>query len=339
GNDLPSRVADHLYWLGRHVERAEGTVRLLRSIVLRLTSESDPANIPELSSLCRALPSERPAAENPPTVAYAAHSEIEPRIIAAVCDAQSRGSLRATIDAMRHVASIVRDRISIDSWRIVNRVVQDFAAAGTIDAIELSDILSMLNEMIVDLSAFSGLGMESMTRGPGWRFLDVGRRIERALHTIRLLQSTLVSDGREERPVLEALLEIADSSMTYRNRYLTMLRVAPLLDLLVTDETNPRSIGFQLAALSAHVENLPRDPAEPLLTAEQRTMLEVLAGLRLADVDQLSQLGPNHTRAELDRLLTRLAQQLRSLSESITNKYLMLAGPSRQLAEIRPSVS
>jgi uncharacterized circularly permuted ATP-grasp superfamily protein/uncharacterized alpha-E superfamily protein len=336
GNDLPSRVADHLYWLGRHVERAEGAVRILRSIVLRLTSESDPANLPELPSLCRALPDERPASEGGAASADFVNADIEQRIIAAVFDSQSSGSLRATVDAMRHVASIVRDRISIDSWRVLNRVVNDFVSSPALDMIELNDVLSMLNQMIVDLSAFSGLGMESMTRGPGWRFLDMGRRIERALHTIRLLQSTLVADGHEERPVLEALLEIADSSMTYRNRYLTMLRVAPLLDLLITDETNPRSIGFQLAALSGHVENLPRDPAEPLLTAEQRTMLEALAGLRLADVDELSQLGPDNTRPELDRLLSRLTLQLRSLSDGVTHKYLVLAGPARQLAEIRP---
>jgi len=336
GNDLPSRVADHLYWLGRHVERAEGTVRLLRSIVLRMTSESDAANLPEVPSLCRALPEVRAASENVAGAVGLATADIEQRIIGAVFDAQTKGSLRATIDAMRHVASIVRDRISIDSWRVLNRVVEDFASSPN-KMIDLNDVLTMLNEMIVDLSAFSGLEMESMTRGPGWRFLDMGRRIERVLHTVRLLQSTLVHDGHEERPVLEALLEIADSSMTYRNRYLTMLRVAPVLDLLITDETNPRSIGFQLAALAAHVENLPRDPAEPLLTAEQRTMLEALAGLRLADVDQLSQLGQDHARLELDRLLSRLTQQMRSLSDGATHKYLVLAGPSRQLAEVRPS--
>jgi len=137
--------------------------------------------------------------------------------------------------------------------------------------------------------------------------------------------------------VLEALLEIADSSMTYRNRYLTTLRLAPLLDLLMTDETNPRSIGFQLVALAGHVENLPRDQTEPLLTAEQRTMLGVLASLRLADVDQLSQPDRDGMRRALDRLLSRLAQQLRTLSDGITHQYLVHAGPSRQLAEIRPS--
>jgi uncharacterized circularly permuted ATP-grasp superfamily protein/uncharacterized alpha-E superfamily protein len=338
GNDLPSRVADNLYWLGRHVERAEGAVRLLRSILLRLTSEGDPAGVPELPPLLRALAEHGQI--RPEIVVYARGKEapvVDREIRAFIFDPQRGGSLRTTVDAVRNVASIVRDRISLDSWRILNRVEQDFLTIHPSATVQLSDALTMLNQMIVDLSAFSGLGMESMTRGPGWRFLDMGRRIERAQHTISLLRSTLVEDGHDESQMLEALLEIADSSMTYRNRYLTTLRLAPVLDLLMTDETNPRSVGFQLVALAEHVANLPRDQGEPLLTTEQRTMLGVLTSLRLADITQLSELDRDGTRRSLERLLGRLAQQLRGLSDGITHQYLVHAGPSRQLAEIRPS--
>ncbi len=340
GNDLPSRVADNLYWLGRHVERAEAAVRLLRAIILRLTSESEPANLPELPSLLRALAEQGQI--RPEFVVPAAGQETplaDMEILAFIFDPQRTGSLRTTVDAMRHVASIVRDRISLDSWRVLSRVEQDFLSIQNPAAVQLGDVLAMLNQMIVDLSAFSGLGTESMTRGPGWRFLDMGRRIERAQHTISLLRNTLIDDGHDENPVLEALLEIADSSMTYRNRYLTTLRLAPLLDLLMTDETNPRSVSFQLVALAGHVENLPRDRSEPLLTLEQRMMLGVLTNLRLADIDQLGQLDRDGARRHLDRLLSRLAQQLRTLSDGITHQYLVHAGPSRQLAEIRPSAA
>ena len=201
GNDLPSRVADNLYWLGRHVERAEGAVRLLRSILLRLTSEGDPAGVPELPPLLRALAEHGQI--RPEIVVYARGKEapvVDREIRAFIFDPQRGGSLRTTVDAVRHVASIVRDRISLDSWRILNRVEQDFLTIHPSATVQLSDALTMLNQMIVDLSAFSGLGMESMTRGPGWRFLDMGRRIERALHTISLLRSTLVEDGHDESP-------------------------------------------------------------------------------------------------------------------------------------------
>ena len=181
GNDLPSRVADNLYWLGRHVERAESAIRLLRSVVTRLTSETEVGNQPELPLLLEALAEQGPI--RPEFVVHADGQEsplVEQEIFAFIFDANRRGSLRDTLDAMRHVASIVRDRISLDSWRILNRVEQDSYRVHSVPAVQFGEVLTMLNQMIVDLSAFSGLGMESMIRGPGWRFLDMGRRLERA---------------------------------------------------------------------------------------------------------------------------------------------------------------
>jgi uncharacterized circularly permuted ATP-grasp superfamily protein/uncharacterized alpha-E superfamily protein len=337
GNDLPSRVADNLYWLGRDVERAEGAIRLLRSVILRLTSETEPNSLSDLSPLLHALADQGQI--RPEFVVFAAGERIpviEKEILAFIFDPERVGSLRRTLTRMHHVASIVRDRISLDSWRILHRVQHDFLPADKPAAVQLSDVLAMLNQMIVDLAAFSGLGMESMTRGPGWRFLDMGRRLERSLQSMNLLRSTLVTARPDEAPVLEALLEIADSSMTYRNRYQLTPRLAPVLDLLMTDETNPRSVGFQLVALADHAEHLPRDQSEPMLNAEQRTMLAVLTGLRLADINALTTTDREGYRQNLDRLLTRLAQQLRSLSDGITHKYLVHAGPARQLTEIRP---
>ena len=127
----------------------------------------------------------------------------------------------------------------------------------------LSDVLDLLEELVISLAAFGGLAMESMTRGPGWRFLDMGRRLERAAHTASLLDSTLTTVAGSEGPLLEALLEIADSSMTYRRRYLSSMQTAPVLDLLLADETNPRSLAFQLVALAGHVDHLPHDDSQP----------------------------------------------------------------------------
>ncbi len=338
GNDLPSRVADNLYWLGRHVERAEGAIRLLRSVVTRLSSESEAASMPELPELLQALAEQGQI--RPEFVIHSAGRQtpiVEQEILAFIFDAHRAGSLRGTLDAMRHVASIVRDRISLDSWRILNRVEQDSLRVRTPLSVQFGEVLVMLNQMIVDLSAFSGLGMESMTRGPGWRFLDMGRRLERSLGLIALLRSTLVTVTSEENALLEALLEIADSSMTYRNRYLTTLQLPPLLDLLMTDETNPRSVMFQLVALADHVEHLPRDQSDPLLNADQRVMLTALTSLKLADIAALCESDREGVRRQLERLLSRLALQLRNLSDSITHKYLVHAGPSRQMIEIRPS--
>ena len=172
GNDLPSRVADNLYWLGRHVERAESAIRLLRSVVTRLTSESEVGYQPELPLLLEALAEQGPI--RPEFVVHTAGQEtplVEQEILAFIFDAKRNGSLRDTLDAMRHVASIVRDRISLDSWRILNRVEQDSYRVSTASSVQFGEVLTMLNQMIVDLWRPSAAGMESMIReARPWRF-------------------------------------------------------------------------------------------------------------------------------------------------------------------------
>jgi uncharacterized circularly permuted ATP-grasp superfamily protein/uncharacterized alpha-E superfamily protein len=337
GNDLPSRVADNLFWLGRQVERAEGAVRLMRTVVARLTSESDPTGISDLTLMVQTLADQVPTRPEASGIDPAtARVKIENDLLGLILDANRPGSLRSTISSVHDVASIVRDRISLDSWRILNLVDDDLRELGPRQLVQLADVLAMLNQMVLHLAAFSGLGMESMTRGPGWRFLDIGRRIERALHTMRLLRGTLAYVTPNVNPMLEALLEIADSSMTYRSRYLNTLQLAPMLDLVLTDETNPRSVAFQLVALADHVNHLPRDQSEPVRSAEQRIILAGLTSLQLAEIDQLCEAERDGSRKQLDRFLARLAMQLRQLSESLTHTYLVHAGPSRQLGNIEP---
>jgi uncharacterized alpha-E superfamily protein len=193
-----------------------------------------------------------------------------------------------------------------------------------------------LNQVILNLSAFSGVATENMTRGPGWQFLDLGRRIERSLSMIDLLRGTLVEASLHEHNVLDALLEIADSSMTYRNRYATNLQAGPVLDLLLIDETNPRSIGFQLAALANHVEHLPRQQSDPLLSPEQRLIIALLASVRLAEGNVLAEFDAGGIRSSLDELLVQLAAELRDLASGISHKYLVHAGPVHQMADILP---
>ena len=170
-----------------------------------------------------------------------------------------------------------------------------------------------------------------MTRGPGWRFLDIGRRIERALQTLRVIRGLLVEAQADVLPRLEAMLEIADSSMTYRYRYLTTLQLAPVLDLVLADESNPRAVGFQLMALSEHVKSLARDESDVVRTSEQKLVLAAQASLRLADVESFCTVNGAGDRRQLDKFLSLLASDLRSLSDSISHTYLTHTVDSRQL--------
>lgn len=337
GAELPSRVADNLFWLGRHVERAEGAARLLRTILVRLTSEAQLVNIAELPVLLRCAADQ---GQIEPGFVVEGMSQQLPKIEKAlpsvVFDERQVGSLRFTVTAMQRVASIVRDRISLDSWRIISRVYDNFRPPRRGALVDLSDLLVMLNQVVLDLTAFSGLVMESMTRAQGWRFLDIGRRTERALNTISLLNNSMIEARHDDSAVLEAILEVGDSLMTYRSRYLSNLQQAAVLDLLMTDETNPRALAYQLAALHEHVENLPRDRSQPQRSAEQRIVMSLLHSVRMVDVETLCELEHDGRRNHLERFLARLGQQLPKLADVIAHRYLIHTGPPQQLSDILP---
>jgi uncharacterized alpha-E superfamily protein len=236
---------------------------------------------------------------------------------------------------MARVAGTTRDRISSDMWRILSSLdlADAQALAHSDNAPTLSEVLKMLNQMVITLAAFGGLATDSMTRGQGWRFLDLGRRLERAQLLIGLVRNTLATaSSGTEGPLLEALLEIADSSMTYRRRYLSTLQTAPVLDLLLADEDNPRSLAFQLMALTDDVERLPRETPHPGRSTEERVLLGVLTALRLADIDVLAKADDDGSRGELDALLARLEKDLPNCADAITRHYLSHLQAARQLA-------
>ena len=336
GAELPSRVADNLFWLGRHIERAEGAARLLRPILVRLTSEAEATSIAELAVLLRCLAAQGQI--EPGFVVEGVREQlprIETALPASVLDDQQPGSLRSTIAAMYRTASLVRDRLSFDSWRIIHRIQEEVDGLAFQDVVELSDVLELINRTIIDLAAFDGLVVESMTRTLAWRFLDLGRRLERALYTVSLVQTSLDKPSSGQAPILEAMLEVADSLMTYRARYLATVQWAPVLDLLLTDETNPRSLAYQLVTIADHVEELPRDRTQPLRGPEQRIAIWAVDGIRLVDSEILAEKRKPGRVGKLARLLTELAEQLPRLSDLISHKYLVHSDVPRQLAEQR----
>ena len=336
GYEFPSRAADNLFWMGRYAERAEGLVRFLRGVMLRLAGESKPGGMEALPALFQALAATWKGLglprKAPGEAVNGANSLYEGAVLAAMYDLDMSNSVRASLQSLRRGLALVRDYMTLEAWHIVNQLEENFTRFSISGQLHMGETLELLHQTIMILSAFNGLGSENMIRGPEWRFLDMGRRIERAMHSTNLLRSTLVKMEGPEAAVLEALLEIGDSSITYRTRYLTRLECAAVLDLLIADDTNPRAIHYQLKALADHVENLPRDQTKPELSPAQRLAIAMLTHARLAQMDHLAQIARNGRRTQLDAFLAQLSQDLPALSDTITHHYLSHAESTRHLS-------
>ncbi len=327
-SDLPSRAADHIFWLGRYAERSEHLARVLRCILNRLTGESGASEIAEWDSLitlydCLESPHIPPAKDDPQGHLDQAR-DFEQEILSRIFEDQRGDSLNAMLNRAGRAAAHVRDRLSSDLQRIVSQFgtvakVSDSSAWGYASA---GDALAVLNRCIATLASLRGIEMENMTRGPGWHFLSIGRRVERSVHLVRLLRGIVVPLGPQDWPALEMLLEVADSSMTYRSRYFTTLQPAPVLDLMMNDDTNPRALAFQMNDLVGHCQFLASAPSGggwPIL--QQKRMEEAASNLFNADVLQLCTPGEDGTRKLLNELLTAMDQALPAFSNAITLTY------------------
>jgi uncharacterized circularly permuted ATP-grasp superfamily protein/uncharacterized alpha-E superfamily protein len=318
---VPSRVADHFFWLGRYAERVEDAARVLRTVLQRLAGEGNDeqdrelvALVPWLVALGR-LPDR--FGELVP------HGELRGELSALIENSRREGSVRELLHRLRYNATVLRDRLSDDTWRLFNRLESDTRPRGT--RLRVSESLDLLNTLVLDLAAFTGMEMENMTRGHGWRFLDLGRRIERSQNLLALLKAT-VHPGQRNDAVLGPLLEICDSSMTYRRRYHARPVLAPVLDLLVADDSNPRSLVWQLYQLNRHARQLPRDGMQGTVSDEKRQvdqMLSQLEGTNISALAAAEEKAPGYIVQLCDTINGGLAR----LSETITQHYFSHALP------------
>jgi uncharacterized circularly permuted ATP-grasp superfamily protein/uncharacterized alpha-E superfamily protein len=333
--ELPGRVADNLYWLGRYAERAEFTSRLLRlALQFLVTAENESAGC--LECLLQSLKELSPPV---PSGGAAKAAEIEDELLRLIHEQNRAGSLSQTLNALLLSARSVRDRLSTDTWRVINDIDEELHSLQRIKPGQLLDALDEMDNLVLAFTAFSGLTQENMTRGRGWLFLDMGRRIERAILTSRLLRALLEqSAGQDEEAVLlESLLSVVDSLMSYRRRYRQGMQTDKLLELIVYDERNPRSLAYQLTRMEEHVADLPREQDRGIRSELARLALETATMVRLADVQRLAEVAPDSKRREvLDQFLTVLAARLPALSDALTAAYFRAAETPQQL--IRPWV-
>jgi uncharacterized circularly permuted ATP-grasp superfamily protein/uncharacterized alpha-E superfamily protein len=321
---LPSRVVENLFWLGRYAERAEASLRVLRTVfVLRNGAEAFPSE--SLRLLLRAVTEVTmtfPGFCGKPELLR----DPEPELLAVVLDGARAGTVKSCLNSMLNCAEESKELLSSDTLRVINDIrdvldgLDNDLKGGLMSAPE-----EALDPLVTALMALSGLTQESMTRGVGWRFMEIGRRLERGLQIIGLQRVLLVDEllEAEQSFVLQAMLQVSEVLITYRRRYRARLDVSHALELTLLDTSNPRSLLYQFEQLQDHIENLPQvGISSRELQAEQRSLLEAVTTLRLSHLLELA--GANdetHRREQLDQVLGRLLELLCSFGGVISDKY------------------
>ncbi|HXC50922.1 MAG TPA: circularly permuted type 2 ATP-grasp protein [Candidatus Limnocylindrales bacterium] len=326
GNNLPSRLADNYYWLGRYGERSDATARLLRAALLRFSLESARDVGPLLSLIQPVLETltaqdqlpglrENPLLRDDP-------EGLEAELLATIFDAERKGSLMSLADQLQKLVILVRDRSSNDLWRVLRTLDDGLApAAAAAGPMLAGDAVRVLNHVILGIAAFHGLARENMTRAQGWRFLDIGVRIERAMYLSTFLASALQSPEAENPSVLETVLEVADCTITYRSRYNLLPNIAAVYDLVMLDDTNPRSLFFQLNSILRHLEKLPRARESALPSAADRILIASLSRLQLLDPRPLARMAGAWHESETGQLLRDILIELPRFSDLIAVSY------------------
>lgn len=326
---IPSRLADNLCWLGRYLERADASARLLRAVAARLTGEAAPEDLPELPALIRAL-----ALSGQVDAGYAIHDfskklpPIESTLAQNALNQTDSDSLRFQVDQIVALAGTVRDRLSVDAWRIVQEMSSSFNSNDPKNC-DLVDLLDTIETLVVSLAAFSGFVSECMTRTYAFSFLNIGRRLEHALQIISLIKNCFAGNQNVAPELTEAILDVAESGLTYRARYFANLQLPAVLDLIIIDESNPRSLAYQIRKLLANLETLPGNMDEPR-TDDLRLAIESQQSIRSTDIFKVCSHDENGAHPRLMELLDVNEQRLLEISTAISNRFFVHSGPVQQ---------
>jgi uncharacterized circularly permuted ATP-grasp superfamily protein/uncharacterized alpha-E superfamily protein len=304
---LPSRAADNLFWLGRYLERSEATLRIIRCLASRVVETDAPtikprsavAKLMSLLNAWNAAPA-LPASGTMTLVAIALHSEEE------------YGSALSIVRDARRAASFIRERLSTDTWRLIGDLNQNLAADWRAPLTE-PEAFERADAALRTIAAISGLAQENMNRGAGWRMFDSGRRIERSIVTCRFARH-LASAGAPTDD-LDVLLDLVDSQITFRSRYLMGLALNPVRDMVLLDSFNPRSVAFQVQRLAEHLETLPLLSDDGMLEAPRRLVLQLAAEVATASAQHLD-----------NEKILGFEQSLLALADAIAARYF-LHGP------------
>ncbi len=330
---LPSRVVENLFWMGRYAERAEASLRLLRTVFVMLNGE-EPISTESQRTLLETLThitATRPGFIGAP---QAMIDKPEPELRRLIGDATLSGSVRSNLKALLFCADESQELLSSDTMRVINDIRDGL---GQLDAVMTSEWTSTpedaLDPLVTALMALSGLAHESMIRDFGWRFIDIGRRLERAIQTTAIIKCLVVTERPEadQNVMLESLLLSLEALISYRRRYRARMGVQSALDLVMMDTSNPRSLLHQLEQLSHHINKLPHSgSSKHQLPPEERATLQAETLIKLSLLTELST-RTDGERQLLKQTLDNLNKYLSTISHLISDKYFDHRETSQQL--------
>jgi len=334
GNNLPSRLADNFFWLGRYSERADATARLLRTSLQRFNPERAGGAMPLIVPLLQTLQTQGqlPGILDKPELQQNSEA-FEAELLAAIFDPARPGSLRQIVDHLHRLAMLVRDRTSNDMWRVLSQLNDRLATPPTGPVMLAGEAVGVLSQTLLGLAAFHGLARENMTRAQAWRFLDMGLRLERAVYLGTLLDATLRWPESENPSVLEAILEVVDNSITFRSRYNLLPHAPAVFDLVLLDDKNPRSVLFQINQLAKHFRHLPPE-RESAADVGKNILQECAARLNRTDARELATKPEAWPDTDVNAAIRETLRDLPRLSDAIAASYFAHSTISRTGREL-----
>jgi uncharacterized circularly permuted ATP-grasp superfamily protein/uncharacterized alpha-E superfamily protein len=319
---LPSRAAENLFWAGRYAERTEATSCLLRSILVNLRDPDDQRSLDPLLRTLTHVTSTYPGFVGEDSAEKLADPRAE--LLSLANDVDRPGSLRASLRALGRSTYVVRDLLPEDAWRVVDNMQRKWNPKLVVSQIGGGRLHNSINKLIQQLSAFSGLTHENMSRETAWLLLNIGRRLERALNLIELLRATLVPcyDPSMEAHMMETVLATSNSLIVFRRRYRSFMQLPTILELLLMDENYPRALAYQLHQLQGHIGALPREQPNERPHKDERLIADAVAELGRTNHKQLTQFSSSdRTYPLLEKLLASQSERLDKLSEALMQLY------------------
>ncbi|HWM61158.1 MAG TPA: circularly permuted type 2 ATP-grasp protein [Rhizomicrobium sp.] len=323
GESAPSRAMDNLFWLGRYAERTESFVRILRAVAARVSDEPAAA-----LDVARKLLIPFSQASDTPLEEIADDQALMEELQLLIYSPRNSRGLQRLLLRVEQTAWSVRDRLSLDTWRTIHALTVNEELPAADAPFQPPAARFYLDALVRRTAALSGLSAENMTRGPNWLFMDLGRRLERAQHLAWLVRQTVAFPDARETEHMRILLEIDDSAMTYRSRYLNVFQLVPFVDLLLLDENNPRSCAFQLAAIESHLRELPRITLAQRSDVPRTIAHEMRAAAANAHPARLA-FCESGARTGLIELTDAITSSAGELSDAIADAYFQHASRSR----------